>query len=221
MLVKCATCGKEVERRPSRNTCKLSYCSRSCSGIGRTKSATRALGKDTYTCITCKLELNTTNFCTLFDNRSNSYRVSSNCKQCRNIIKAKRYRTQRRVAAERMDVRFVLRQLISGSKSRVRNKPIPFSLTLDHLLDLWTKQEGKCYYTNVTMTYGPTASGNATHTSLSIDKLDPAKGYTIGNVVLCTYIANSFKLDMTEQAMYTFCEQVLTTKANREAANSK
>ena len=36
------------------------------------------------------------------------------------------------------------------------------------------------------------------HNSISVDRLDPNKGYTVDNVVLSSFIMNSFKSDMTE-----------------------
>lgn len=70
----------------------------------------------------------------------------------------------------------------SGERlSRNRVNAGVFSLTLDDIVDLWNKQEGKCYYSKIKMSYLPNSIWQ-----VSIERLNTNQGYTKENVVLST-----------------------------------
>lgn len=78
---------------------------------------------------------------------------------------------------------------------------VPSDLTVEYLVGLFEKQDGLCFYSGEKMIFG-WVDGKVHHNSLSLDKLDPIKGYVQGNVVWCTYLVNTMKQDMAEQRFY-------------------
>jgi hypothetical protein len=53
------------------------------------------------------------------------------------------------------------------------------NLTLVYLEELWQKQSGRCYYSDIEMQY------NKNEWKISLERIDTSKGYTQDNVVLC------------------------------------
>ena len=70
-----------------------------------------------------------------------------------------------------------------------RKRKIPFDDNMDYtvLLNLWNKQKGLCYYTNIPMQL----TNEIVPELVSIDRIDSLKGYTEDNIVLCCYIINT------------------------------
>lgn len=85
--------------------------------------------------------------------------------------------------------------VISSKKHMCKKKNIPFNLTVEYLIELYGKQQGKCFYTDRIMTHDRGKGHNPN--SLSVDKIVSAKGYVEGNIVLCTSQANLVKNDLT------------------------
>lgn len=87
---------------------------------------------------------------------------------------------------------------------RCKKNDIPFELDFEEVLKLWDIQQGKCFYTDVLLTWC-VGKGYNFQTALSIDKIVPEKGYISGNVVLCTSRVNTaksnFALDEIEKWM--------------------
>jgi hypothetical protein len=48
--------------------------------------------------------------------------------------------------------------------------------------------------------------------NMSIDRIDPTKGYTEDNVQLVCAQVNMMKSDMSLEELYTFCEAILKNK---------
>ena len=87
---------------------------------------------------------------------------------------------------------------------------VPSDLTVDYLVNLYEQQDGYCYYFREKMIFG-WIDGKVHHNSLSLDKLDPDKGYVQGNVVWCTYLANTMKQNMNEQQFYNAINKIFQT----------
>jgi hypothetical protein len=88
---------------------------------------------------------------------------------------------------------------INRKRTECKKKGIEFNLTKKFLLDLYEKQDGLCFYTDRKMVWkvGEGKSPDA----LSIDRVVFDKGYTIGNVVLCSNRINAIKRDVTLEEM--------------------
>ena len=81
---------------------------------------------------------------------------------------------------------------VKTAKYRALKNNIPFDLTEEFVKDLWDKQEGKCYYSGILMTVETTGRH-----SISLDRVIPEKGYTQDNVVLCSWVVNTMKNNLT------------------------
>lgn len=99
------------------------------------------------------------------------YGLRSACKEC---IKAYTVAYQR-----------TLRGKVRGLIGSARARGIVCTLTADDLLDMLWSQRGRCYYSGVTMEYSLPNS----HWRMSLERLDNAQGYIIGN---CVLIASEF-----------------------------
>lgn len=89
--------------------------------------------------------------------------------------------------------------LLSGVRDRSRRFGIPCDFDREHLVSLFYAQNGTCFYTDEPMR-AKRGKGHANN-SVSIDRVDPTKGYTKDNVVLCTYRVNSAKRDFSVDEM--------------------
>ncbi len=81
----------------------------------------------------------------------------------------------------------------SGAKARAREIGVPCNITPDSLKLLWRKQEGRCYWTGLELSFDHEADRHPLKPS--IDRLVPAAGYCDGNVVWATNLANRARGD--------------------------
>ena len=80
-------------------------------------------------------------------------------------------------------------------------------LSLDYLEKLWEKQEGKCALSGLPMTY---IRGNGRIVSnISIDRIDPTKGYTESNIQLVCGQVNVMKYTATTEELLYWCRAIL------------
>ena len=111
-------------------------------------------------------------------------------------------------AANKNDIKYHVQEKISGWRKK---SVVKSDLTIDYLVDLYHKQAGNCYYTGTRMIFG-WADGKIHHDSLSLDKKDPAKGYTKENVVWCSYLVNTMKNNLSEDEFYLCIRKILQLK---------
>lgn len=80
-------------------------------------------------------------------------------------------------------------------KRRCDASKILFDLDYKYLLDLYNQQKGKCHYSGIIMNISGKAqkNGGAEPTAMSVDRVDPKKGYVKGNIVLALNCINLFK----------------------------
>lgn len=148
------------------------------------------------TCFRCKKEfLATKEF--FFGHSQRSDGLHSWCKACckagGSLSRAKKYSTfEGRIPTF----------LISCKRSAAsRNQE--FSLTRQDFLDMWVTQEGLCVYTG----YQMDLQANTLY-SVSVERIDSAKGYTPDNTVLCCNGVNRMKSDLRAEDFYDFCKAV-------------
>jgi hypothetical protein len=79
---------------------------------------------------------------------------------------------------------------VAKNQAKLRGKV--FELELADLQAVWDAQGGLCHYTRLPMTFI-----SKDHFKVSLDRLDPAGGYTRGNVVLCASTINLMKRNLT------------------------
>lgn len=142
----------------------------------------RQVGDNEYECNKCDAILGLEDF-PYVQGRVDGRRLSY-CRACR----AKQSRVDLGASPERY---------WRGRERRLRqnSRGLACDLPDGYLFDLWQKQEALCFYTDAQMatTYG----GGASPSNPSVDRVDVDLGYVVGNVVLCTYRANSIKRDVT------------------------
>lgn len=75
-------------------------------------------------------------------------------------------------------------------------------VTSKHILLLYGKQQGKCYYTGIDMKIGDFLR------KPSIDRVNSLKGYTTANVVLCCHSINLAKNNSSEKEFKKFLKEL-------------
>lgn len=104
----------------------------------------------------------------------------------------------------------ILQARLRAAKGRAIKKKLPFSIELNHLLSLWEKQQGKCFYTGLDMTY---KHDNEKSLSVSLDRIIPSKGYMPDNITLCCWRVNMIKGELTIKEFYKWSELINSNKA--------
>jgi hypothetical protein len=104
-----------------------------------------------------------------------------------------------------------------GAKDRAHKGDLEFTISVVDLLTLWEKQEGRCFYSGVTMEYKQSSVWFDSAT-VTIDRIIPAEGYTPSNIVLCCYTANTLKNAMSVDRLLFWCKAILDHMASDQVA---
>lgn len=94
-------------------------------------------------------------------------------------------------------------KVLQTSHSNAKSRKIPFDLSLPILRALYTKQQGKCYYTGTPMTLRTKDHLDRDPFLISLDRLDSNQGYIPTNIVLCCWGANALKGWHPETTLYS------------------
>lgn len=97
---------------------------------------------------------------------------------------------KRRIAWKARMQRDPMQMLGKGLRRALYRRPTENHVTLNQLMEMWRKQDGKCAVTGLVMTW---AKGTYLPTSISIDRIDSSIGYRLDNVRLICYAINAFK----------------------------
>jgi hypothetical protein len=82
-------------------------------------------------------------------------------------------------------------------------------VTVDYLVGLYYGQEGKCYHTGETMTVERgLVDGAVVFTLCTMDRIDNAKGYEVGNIVLACDGINRMRSDMPLKTFQALCKKI-------------
>ena len=115
----------------------------------------------------------------------------------RNKNKAK-YRTTSRLRSRSPEA--FIRQL-------VRKKEMRLSLTPEYYIELFYKQNGKCAISGRDMTHE--LGRGLVNTNISIDRIDPSRGYEKGNIQLVCRQANTMKYICTKEELISWCRDII------------
>jgi hypothetical protein len=127
---------------------------------------------------------------------------------------AQRERTRLRTEAENRERAFrdrstprgFLNGIVSASRQRAARRGIEHSVTRDDLLLLFERQEGLCALSGLEMT---TVIGQGrVRTNISLDRIDPDKGYVLSNVQLVCDFVNTMKSDLSTDEFVDVCRLV-------------
>lgn len=81
---------------------------------------------------------------------------------------------------------------VGSARTRAKYKNLPFDLTNEYIYD---NTPDHCPVLGIELTFGGT--GRVSATSASIDRIDPSKGYVVGNVAVISNKANIIKSNAT------------------------
>lgn len=100
---------------------------------------------------------------------------------------------------------------LKNARKRASKRGMPFNISRDYIVELFKAQSGKCYYSGIDinvvkkdpkMTIDPF--------KMTLDCIDPKKGYVEENVVWCAYCINSMKQKMTRSDLIKVCKAVVS-----------
>ena len=141
---------------------------------------------------------------------SNHYPYRNNrdarCRKCR----TKQSANNKKSYTEETSLYKILQMRFLCARERALRNGLEFNITKQYLKDLWDKQNGLCAITNIPMTYKH--CNGRTLTNVSVDQINPHKGYVIGNVQLVCMAVNQMKSDLSMEELYMFCEAILKNK---------
>jgi len=139
-------------------------------------------------------------------NRSTFDGYQKVCKECFSNYDSVKMGYKRKSERRKFDLKSYFQNKTSYLKNKCILKNLDFDLDNNFLYNLYLKQKGKCHYLNVDIisnTY------KCEFNSISVDRLDPTKGYVKENVVLSSFSINSFKGSMSENEFKTFLKSIL------------
>lgn len=125
---------------------------------------------------------------------------------------------KKNMKANRTDFGFMKTRFF-GLRKRCSEDGTIIEISPEYLLNLWNRQEGKCFYTDEPMALY--SDSGIVRNLFSVDKIIPEKGYTPGNVVLCTFRANELKRDMSLFEMKNYTPDWYRRVAEYKKLNSK
>lgn len=110
--------------------------------------------------------------------------------------------------------RGVLRAIIKRASGRHSERwpDAPYILTLTDLVEMWRRQDGLCALTGLKMTWG---QGRIRPTSMSLDRVNSERGYTLDNVRLICHSVNAFRGDGTDAEMLTIARALVAFADNK------
>lgn len=110
-----------------------------------------------------------------------------------------------------------------GTKLRMsnRNKVIEIHITMEEAWQLFLKQNRRCALSGVEISFPKTNASNGT---ASLDRIDSAKGYELGNVQWVHKTVNLMKNKLAQDEFIEFCacitEQRRSNRKNHERTNT-
>lgn len=148
-----------------------------------------------------------------FEDNGNHRRLCPNCYRLK----------QRDIQRERAStIEGYFKQILSNIYNANRGKRFGDpDITLEQLINLYHKQDGKCAISGIIMELGDKRNGRGGNPfALSIDRIDSFKPYTIDNIELVIIAVNYFKgkyplgvlLDITKQIYETNCLEMKQVK---------
>lgn len=95
-------------------------------------------------------------------------------------------------------------------KNNAKRTKREFNLTAEYLWNLFLKQNRKCYFSGVILTFPPINMkvDRKTLNTASIDRIDCSKGYIEGNVRWVHKNINRMRSDFTDEEFIEFCRLV-------------
>jgi hypothetical protein len=117
--------------------------------------------------------------------------------------------------------------LMSNVKSRCKTKKLESEINKAWIVQKYLDQKGLCYYSGKKLQFSTNrktsrAGGGYKKNNpwvVSVDRKNPNEGYTKRNTVLCCWVYNNLKQDLTEEQFYTAISEVLEHKKRASSSN--
>lgn len=99
---------------------------------------------------------------------------------------------------------------LSNARKRADKRGVSFEIDKEYLFELYESQSGKCYYSGLPL-HVVKDGAEKVHDEykMTLDCIDPKKGYVKDNVVWCSYCVNSFKQNLSKDEMINVCISIL------------
>jgi hypothetical protein len=134
----------------------------------------------------------------IFETRGNSTKM---CKPC---SKNANYRNRM------LEYKWRIGKLFASAKYRAKDKNLPFNLTLEYLIGLWDKQDGKCSIVGIPFNLNsPIEINQVNPNAPSIDRIIPKLGYVQGNVRFVIYHVNVALSEYGEDSLIKLAKQLV------------
>lgn len=210
--VNCKNCNYSYEKQKDSIRRWSGFC-RNCSSLLKSKKNKE---KKFKICKKCKIEFPKTEEFFLFNKKGFAY---SYCRNCKAKWLSERYKPSPRIKLSKEELKHnqILRNktkqieewhkiLLATAKSNSNRKNREFDLTEDFILDLFHKQNGKCYWFGVELI--PSIETRFPQKP-SLDRLNCDLGYTKDNVILSCMAANIGRSCCSEETFEKFCKLLL------------
>jgi hypothetical protein len=96
----------------------------------------------------------------------------------------------------------------SGSGQRSETKFIEFNITIEYAWELFLKQNRKCALSGIELMFSSSYSKNGTLQTASLDRIDPTRGYIVGNVQWVHKSVNLAKHYMDNEEFIELCNKI-------------
>lgn len=160
----------------------------------------RALRKSNkFRCIWCR---NLYDLTTRFTTKVRAENCCIPCKQNKRRERLQKFKAN-------ATLKMVLNHKLRYAKNTCQKMKRDFSIDAEHLMEIYDKQKGLCYYSNL-----PMHDKLCSPWTVSIDRVDSNAGYTAGNIVLCCAIINSMKLDLTVEEFKKYIKLIHENRKN-------
>jgi dUTP pyrophosphatase len=184
-------CGAPISLTPTRATKNATHtCSKKCAGV---LASARYSDRLVFECI-CGTEVRL--------KRSQALKrvYPPTCSmECSRVVRSARSHGDSNPNSHRLfGIDKLLHERTANIRVRAAGLGVPFDIPPGHLKSVYDLQQGLCYYSQVPMSI----QGTKSIFTLSVDRIDPAKGYTKGNVVLCCLGINMMKSDAGLDAFF-------------------
>lgn len=98
---------------------------------------------------------------------------------------------------------------MARARDKIFNRASDSRVTVDYLCGLYYGQNGNCYHTGETMTLERgLIEGAVCPTLCTMDRIDNAKGYEIGNIILACDGINRMRSDMPLAQFRKLCKLI-------------
>jgi len=118
------------------------------------------------------------------------------------------------------DLRRSLNESVTYARRRARDNDLDIDITVDDLMELWRKTDGRCVMSNKPMSLETGTVKNRNMMKVSIDRKDSTVGYTKNNIQLVCYMYNAGKNSSTDEETLEFWRSVINYQDSLKAIDA-